>query len=57
MVCIVLADIGCMSGIVTMDAHTVNERCEVAVMSRRSSGVSEAGCAACMRKRGGSNYH
>jgi hypothetical protein len=55
--CVVLADVRCMSGIVTMDAHTVNGRYEVAVMSRRSSGVSEAGCAVCMRKRGGSNYH
>jgi hypothetical protein len=48
---------GCMSGVVTMDAHTVNGGYEVAVMSRRSSGVSEAGRAVCMRKRGGSIYH
>jgi len=47
----------CRSGVVTMDAHTVNARYEVVVMSRRSSGVSEAGCAVCMRKRGGSTYH
>jgi hypothetical protein len=43
----------CMSGVVTMGAHTVNARYEVVVMSRRSSGVSEAGCAVCTRKRGG----
>ena len=47
----------CMSGVVTMDAHTVNGRYEMAVMSRRSSGIFEAGCAVCMRKRGGSTYH
>ena len=47
----------CVSGVVTMDARTVNARYEEAVMSRRSSRVSEAGCAVCMRKWGGSTYH
>lgn len=58
MVCVGLADVGVgMSGVVAMDAQTVNARYEVAVMSRLSSGVSEAGCAVCMRKRGGRTYH
>jgi hypothetical protein len=47
----------CMSGSVTMDVHTVNARYEMADMSRRSSGVSEAACAVCTRKRGGSICH
>lgn len=56
-VCVVLVDAGVgMSGVVAMDARTVNAKYEVAVMSRLSSGVSEAGCPVCMRKRGGRTY-
>jgi len=47
----------CRSGVITMDAHVVNARYEVTIMSRQCSGISEAGCAVRMRKRGGSTYH